>query len=142
MAASLSFFLMKTRVSESLLYDSALSGTIGAWLAIGGLAMVVLGFIDLGRSVSVGLPREATALKTGGIHRITRNPLYLGGFLACLGSCLYCMHPLNILSCVLTMVIHHRIVLREEVFLEERFGQQWLEYKQKIPRYLGWNRLR
>lgn len=139
MAASLSFFLMKTHLSGSLLYDNALIGGIGTWLSIGGLAIVVLGFIDLGRSVSVGLPREATVLKTGGIHRITRNPLYLGGFLACAGSCLYCTHLLNILLCLLTVMIHHRIVLKEEGFLEERFGRQWLEYKQKVPRYLGWS---
>lgn len=141
MAASLSFFLMKTLVSGSLLYDNALAGRIGAWLAIGGLVIVVLGFIDLGSSVSVGLPREATVLKTGGIHRITRNPLYLGGFLACAGSCLYCVHLLNILLCGLTVAIHHRVVLKEEKFLEERFGRQWLDYKQRVPRYLGSIRL-
>jgi protein-S-isoprenylcysteine O-methyltransferase Ste14 len=38
---------------------------------------------------------------------------------------------------VLTEIIHHNIILKEELFLEKRFGERWLEYKQRTPRYLG-----
>lgn len=137
MAVCLLFFALKNQVADGLLYDGALTRTVGALLAAGGLLLVVLGFVFLGRSVSVGLPGEQTELKTQGIFRVTRNPLYLGGFLACAGSCLYSMHIVNILLCILTIAIHHRIVLKEEEFLEKRFGQQWLDYKQRVHRYLG-----
>lgn len=137
MAGCLLFFLLKGRITDTLLYDSALTQSAGSFLAAVGLLSVVLGFVSLGRSVSVGLPEEKTELKTRGIYRITRNPLYLGGFLACAGSCLYAMNILNILLLVLTVGIHHRIVTKEEAFLEKRFGQEWLDYSRRVPRYFG-----
>lgn len=140
MALCLLFFLVKPVVHGVVLYDSALTNQLGGLLAAAGLLFVILGFVYLGRSVSVGLPEESTELKTRGIYRITRNPLYLGGFLACAGSCLYCMHVVNMLLGVLAIGIHHRIILKEEEFLERRFGQQWLTYKEKVPRYLGWTK--
>lgn len=137
MAICLLFFLIKPKLQGALLYDSLLAERLGMLLGIVGLAFAVLGFVYLGRSLSVGFPEEATELKTRGIYRITRNPLYLGGFTACVGSCLYSMHIVNILLCALTIGIHHRIILKEEGFLEKRFGQQWLDYKLRAPRYLG-----
>jgi protein-S-isoprenylcysteine O-methyltransferase Ste14 len=137
MGFCLLFFAVKTQIADALLYDSVFTQILGVLLAAGGLLLVILGFVFLGRSVSVGLPGEETELKTQGIFRITRNPLYLGGFLACAGSCLYSLHIVNILLCALTVWIHHSIVLKEEKFLEERFGQRWLDYKRRVPRYLG-----
>ena len=137
MAGCLAFFLLRPHDTDMLLYDSALTRSSGALLAAAGLLFVIFGFISLGRSVSVGLPREETELRTGGVFRLTRNPLYLGGFLASAGSCLYSIHMVNICLCLLTIGIHHRIILKEEDFLEQRFGQQWLDYKRSVPRYLG-----
>lgn len=62
--------------------------------------------------------------------------MYLGAFLICIGSCLYSMHIVNFALCILGIAIHHRIVLREEKFLNERFGEQWLTYRQRVPRYI------
>jgi protein-S-isoprenylcysteine O-methyltransferase Ste14 len=139
-AACWLFFLVKALGIDTMLYDSALTRSVGFVLVVAGFPLLVLGFIDLGRSVSVGLPEEETELKTRGVYRITRNPMYLGGFLVCIGSCLIFIHLVNFLLCVIAVGIHHIIVTREERFLEERFGERWLEYKQRVPRYLGWPR--
>ena len=45
--------------------------------------------------------------------------------------------PRPILLFVLALAIHFRIVIREEEFLEQRFGQRWIEYRNRVPRYLG-----
>lgn len=103
----------------------------------GGAITETLGFISLGKSVSVGLSREKTELKTHGVYRMTRNPLYAGGFLICAGSCLYAMHPINLLFFAITVFVHHSIILKEEAYLEENFGQQWRDYKNRTPRYFG-----
>ncbi|HEX9006194.1 MAG TPA: isoprenylcysteine carboxylmethyltransferase family protein [Bacteroidota bacterium] len=137
MAACFLFALVKSPLSSTLLYDSATLQAIGIVLAALGLLLVVLGFFYLGRSVSVGLPEEMTELKTGGIYRFTRNPMYLGGFSICIGSCLYTLHLLNILFAAITIGIHHAIIVREEQFLAERFGQAWSDYSRRVPRYLG-----
>lgn len=119
-----------------MLYENPSIQTAGILFGIVGMGIIVLGFVYLGSSISVGLPREKTALKTGGIYRYTRNPLYLGAFLICIGSSLYSMHIANFVFCVFGIVIHHRIVLKEEMFLEERFGEQWQNYRRDVHRYL------
>jgi protein-S-isoprenylcysteine O-methyltransferase Ste14 len=120
-----------------MLYDSMWTDFIGSLLAAVGLTLVILGFVYLGKSISVGLSRENTLLKTSGIYAVTRNPLYCGGFLLCAGSCFHCIHPANLFFFVLTIIIHHNIILKEEAFLEKKFGERWLEYKRRTPRYLG-----
>jgi protein-S-isoprenylcysteine O-methyltransferase Ste14 len=137
-AACWLFFLVRTLGIDTMMYDSALTRSLGVVLVVAGFVLLILGFIYLGRSVSVGFPDEETELKTRGVYRITRNPMYLGGFLVCAWSCLIFIHPVNFLLCALAIGIHHTIVIKEERFLEERFGEKWLEYKQRVPRYLGW----
>jgi protein-S-isoprenylcysteine O-methyltransferase Ste14 len=36
-----------------------------------------------------------------------------------------------------TMVIHYGVVMREETYLERRFGNAYRDYKAAVPRY-GW----
>jgi len=129
------FFLVKNNGTE-MIFDSPTTQAIALLLSAIGFGIVVFGFIYLGKSVSVGLPKVRTELKTSGIYHITRNPLYLGAFLICIGSCLYSIHVVNFLFCIAGIGIHHWIITKEEKFLEERFGEQWIEYKKKTPRYL------
>jgi len=42
-----------------------------------------------------------------------------------------------LLHLAITIGVHHRIVKKEGEFLEKRFGQLWLDYKQRVPRYVG-----
>jgi protein-S-isoprenylcysteine O-methyltransferase Ste14 len=138
MAACWLFFLVRTLGIDTMMYESAVTRSLGVVLVLAGSLLLILGFIYLGRSASLGLPEEKTELKTHGIYRISRNPLYLGGFLICAGSCVLFIHPVNFLLCAITVGIHHVIVIREEQFLEKRFGERWSEYKQRVPRYFGW----
>lgn len=113
---------------------------IAAVLAVVAAALLVLGSRALGASLRVGLPKEATELKTGGIYRFSRHPLYVALFFAALAGCLYCPHPLVLVSAVLTILLHHRIALAEERFLEQRFGDAWRRHRARVPRYFGWGR--
>lgn len=137
MACCWLFFLSKTSGTLTMHYASLTTQWIGIALFATGLIIVILGFFGLGSSVSVGLPEEKTVLKTGGIYQFTRNPMYLGGFVMCAGSCVYSIHIINLILFAITFAIHHSIVLKEEVFLEKRFGSNWIEYKNKVRRYLG-----
>jgi protein-S-isoprenylcysteine O-methyltransferase Ste14 len=135
MVCSWLFFIVKNQGIE-MLYDSTASQIISGILAAAGILFIVLGFICLGNSVSVGLPREKTEFRSHGIFCLTRNPLYLGGFLICAASCLYSIHPLNFILFAIAFAIHHSIILKEEKFLESAFGRRWIDYKQRVPRYL------
>lgn len=120
-----------------MLYDSWTTSMFGIVLFSAGFCMIVVALLHLRESAAVGLPDRETTLKTHGLYRFSRNPVYLSGFLMCAGSCLYAIHPLNCLLFAVAVLIHHRIILKEEVYLENKFGQAWLDYKKSVPRYIG-----
>ncbi len=114
--------------------------TIG--LVAVGLLVWVLAFRALGSSTRVGLPTEPTILKTTGIYRYSRHPIYVGMFLFTLAACLYCPYVVVITSSILGTLIHHKIAIAEESFLGQQFGAQWLSYKARTPRYIGFHHRR
>jgi len=111
----------------------AVAGTIVLCL---GTFVLVVAFFGLKNSLRVGLPKEETSLITSGIYAWSRNPIYLGVFMICIASMLYFPDPVNIVLAVYGIVIHYRITLGEERFLEQRFGEEWDAYRQKVRRYM------
>jgi len=105
-------------------------------LLIPGVLIMVVSFYDLGASLKVGLPREETALKTNGLYRYSRNPLYLGVYMVTIASVIYFPDIANIIFAASGIVIHHLITLSEEKFLSERFGDPYKVYKKKVRRYI------
>ncbi|RPH34252.1 MAG: isoprenylcysteine carboxylmethyltransferase family protein [Bacteroidales bacterium] len=105
-------------------------------LFIPGLLILFTSIFQLGESIRVGLPEEDTSLKTHGFFRISRNPIYLSVYMLSLASCIYVPHWLNIIFLLLTIMVHHQIVIAEEKFLKGKFNEQWAEYCQKVRRYL------
>jgi len=120
-----------------VLAEGDLLRACGWVLLAGGLAMLLVALAALGRSTAVGIPERPTTLQTGGLYRISRNPVYLGAFAMCAGSCLLALYPVNLLLLVVAVAIHHRIILKEEQFLETRFGKEWRAYSASVPRYIG-----
>jgi protein-S-isoprenylcysteine O-methyltransferase Ste14 len=98
--------------------------------------IITKSFIDLGSSLKVGLPDQETKLRTGGIYRFSRNPIYLSVFMVNIASCLFFPHPVNILCSIYGIYIHYLITLSEEKFLAQRFGQEWDDYRRNVRRYL------
>jgi protein-S-isoprenylcysteine O-methyltransferase Ste14 len=113
------------------------AATTGIALYAAGTALAGFAFASLGKSLAVGLPESATELKTGGVYRFSRNPIYLAAYFLCAGSCVMTPHPVNLLLFLSATVVHHRIILREERFLGERFGGAYAAYRRRVRRYLG-----
>ena len=113
------------------LYSDIISYTI----ALTGLAFVVLSLINLGFSTRIGLPQKETVLKTKGVYKFTRNPMYLGIHLWTVAAIVYSLNVIIILAGIFSFITYHFIILGEEKFLQNRFGQEYLDYKQKVPRY-------
>jgi protein-S-isoprenylcysteine O-methyltransferase Ste14 len=111
----------------------------GIALYAAGIVLATLSFVSLGKSLAVGLPESPTELKTGGVYRISRNPIYLAAYTVCAGSCVLAPHPVNFALFAAAVAIHHRIILSEEKFLEARFGGAYIGYKRRVRRYLGAN---
>ncbi len=116
-------------------FDAARWPAIVTGLAGGVLLAAALR--GLGSAARVGLPREdeRTTLRTRGVYAFSRNPVYLGALLACVASCAYVPHWLNIAATLAAALVHDRIVRAEERFLAGRFGNEWEEYRSRVRRY-------
>lgn len=80
--------------------------------------------------------RVPTHLVTGGMFDYTRNPMYVAFYVVSLGlAVLFAAGWLILTTIALAVVIHYGVVLREERYLERRFGEEYLRYKERVPRY-------
>ena len=82
-----------------------------------------------------GLLRKINAnnLVTGGIYSTCRNPMYLGNLLILFGFGIYANSSFFTLVIFPVFVfIYYSIIKAEEQFLTKRFGQKYIDYKQKV----------
>ena len=103
--------------------------------AVIGFIFLVLSSIYLGKNVRMGIPLKETKLKTEGIYKISRNPMYIGLHLITLSSIVYTMNIYLFIIGLYSVYVYHLIILSEEKFLSSRFGGNYLNYKQKVRRY-------
>jgi protein-S-isoprenylcysteine O-methyltransferase Ste14 len=119
------------------LADPLAPGWLVMLLVFAGVAVVLVASDALGPALRIGLPAEETPLRTAGLYAFSRNPIYVGVYLVALAGSLYTPHPIVVASAFLTIVLHHWIVLAEERFLEQRFGDAWRYYRARVARYVG-----
>lgn len=79
---------------------------------------------------------QDTQLVTNGIYRISRNPAFAGFDLLYIGGVLAYPNVINIAFTVVVVLLFHIQILGEEKFLADKFGENYLEYKRKVRRYL------
>ena len=122
------------------------SGTIHIALQITGVIVTALGVLAFITSVvrmkdnwRAGVQREEkTNLVTTGIYSISRNPAFLGFDLMYIGILLSFFNWYLFLATTFALVFFHlQIVNVEEEFLIEAFGEEYLEYKKRVCRYIG-----
>ena len=81
--------------------------------------------------------KPTTVIVRIGPYRFSRNPIYLAFSLSQLGIASW-LDSLWLLVTLIgaVMVIHHVVIPKEEAYLEQRFGSQYLEYKASVRRWL------
>lgn len=78
-----------------------------------------------------------TKVLDDGPYAYSRNPMYLGWTLMIFGIA-FIMNNLWILLILFFVVIytHYFVILKEELFLKEKFGDEYEQYQKKVRRYL------
>lgn len=115
-----------------------LSRVLGWPLVIGGLAIGLLGFREMHRAGTNVDPREpTTAIVTEGPYRFTRNPLYVGMTLIYAGIAARANAlPAALLLPLVLHIMRRGVIEREEAYLERKFGDEYLRYKDRVRRWI------
>ena len=104
------------------------------WFA--GFALLYPGRFTMGDSFRLGTPKEDTSLKTDGLFRLSRNPMYVGVYATIIASSLYTLIPVVILPGAFVVAVHHAIVLAEEKHMRKVFSREYPEYCSRVRRYV------
>lgn len=112
---------------------------LGCILGILGVGVFVISILTMRDSWRAGVPNdEKTELVTTGIYAYSRNPAFLGFDLIYLSILFMFFNWGLLVITVLTIVMFHlQIVKVEEDFLIKTFGEEYLEYRKKVCRYIG-----
>jgi protein-S-isoprenylcysteine O-methyltransferase Ste14 len=83
---------------------------------------------------------SGAGLKTGGLYRYSRNPMYMANLINILGLNLmgWAGTLANLIFILISLFLvggTHWCVLREEAYLAQKHGQAYLAYKKRTPRY-------
>ena len=112
---------------------------IGAALLIAAPILFAASIHSLGISWRMGVDRQSPGpLMTGGLYAWSRNPIYAAFDLAFLGAFLIHGRTILLLLAVALILQLHGIILREERFLTERFGDTFHAYRARVGRYVLW----
>lgn len=97
--------------------------------------IIVPAYLSMGLITNIGLPTGKHALRTSGIYAISRNPMYASFFFMNTATFLFLPSLLLLVVMLYGMIVHHFIILSEEKFLENEFGNEYRKYKARVPRY-------
>ena len=120
--------LPATRYSGCLLF--AVAGTL---ISLAG----VMAFRIANTTVNPRQPGKTSSLVTSGIYRFTRNPMYVG-FTCWLIAWSVLLANLYALPLVIGFIVYidHYQIKPEEKILEGIFGDEFLDYKNRVRRWL------
>jgi protein-S-isoprenylcysteine O-methyltransferase Ste14 len=83
-------------------------------------------------------PSEPTTrIVSGGPYRFTRNPMYLALTLLQIGVAFLLNDAITfLLAAALALILHFGVILREERYLEAKFGEEYLALKRSVRRWI------
>ncbi len=109
---------------------AALAGIVSA---LAGVIVVVVNKT----TINPHAPQKTSRLVTSGVYRYTRNPMYVGIMLVLASWALYLSHILPLLLLPVFLFYMNRFqVIPEEQILEQHFGDEYVNYKHRVRRWL------
>lgn len=114
-----------------------------AWLAAGlalmGAGTAILGVVEFRRAKTTVDPRtpdQSASLVTGGVYRLSRNPMYAGFLLALFGWGLFLGSAWSLLFLPAFVFYMNRFqIIPEERFMRAKFGNSYDAYSDRVRRW-------
>lgn len=110
---------------------------LGLLIGIAGLVLCLVSITAFG-SISKMMCVDSGRLTLTGPYRWIRNPQYVGFFMFLLGFALTDWSPWCLAALLVLAVSLHHLVLIEEQHLRRVFGDPYVEFCRRVPRYLPW----
>jgi protein-S-isoprenylcysteine O-methyltransferase Ste14 len=79
---------------------------------------------------------EQSGINTNGIYKISRNPMYIGYFIYFSSCVLLTRSMLLLISLLVFQISAHWIILSEERWCINKFGAEYINYMNKVKRYI------
>ena len=124
---------------------SILTGSLVDALEIAGAVGVAFGVVVFTAGLAtfakartgIMLQHAATQVVAIGPYRWSRNPMYVGFVAIYTGACLFVNTAWPLLLLPLVIVAINRLVIaREERYMRKTFGDTYLTYTERVPRWL------
>lgn len=114
------------------------AGWVGAVVCAAGFALGAWAVTTMHRAGTRFETHQPTTRIVGaGPYRFTRDPIYAGMFLIMLGLAIgFDSLWLLVALALFYSVIRRGVVAREEVYLERKFGDAYLDYKARVRRWV------
>ena len=120
-----------TVVPEIIRYLGAVPVLAAIWIVL------KAGRLFQARKTTVMPYKQSTALVTDGFYEKSRNPMYVAMLLLLTGVAWMLGSATAFLPVPLMyLMLRFRVIAMEEEMLEEAFGEEYLEYKRKVRRWL------
>lgn len=105
-----------------------------------GFVVALAGFVAFRRiktTVDPRYPEKAGRLVVTGIYKYSRNPMYLGMLLAIIGYVIFLGSIPGLFICIFFVLFINRYQIQpEEMVLQDKFGEDYLDYTQKVRRWI------
>jgi len=105
------------------------------WFLIG-LIISIIGFILYTLSMINFATTPPDQPVTKGVYRISRNPMQVTAILIWIGVGITTASWIILLLCVLQGIFSYPSMIAQERFCIDKYGEPYLQYMQKSPRYL------
>lgn len=115
---------------------SALSLALGLPLLVAGLVIDLAGVVSMGSLARMN-GTQPDRLITEGAFRYSRNPQNLGIGMAGIGTALLGDSGLSLVLAVAGIIVFRIYLGFEEQHLERTFGEEYVDYKRRTPRFVG-----
>lgn len=106
---------------------------LGLPLVVLGALLVTWGIVTLGVKNTSGMKE---GFVSSGPYRFPRNPQYVGDMILFMGLSMIANSRYLRICHTLTILVFILTPLAEEIWLEEQYREQYLEYKRMTPRFL------
>lgn len=133
-ASGLAFHILHSQLK---IYDNIFINIFGGLLLLSGVGLIKKTItIMMAADTAVNPYKTSTSIVKEGPFKKMRNPIYVGLLINYIGiGCMANSLWILVLFPLFFLLLHFGVVLREENYLAEVFGEEYLIYKKQVKRW-------